>query len=92
MECGVPAEKVVGGNSLAFIYSMRPLVISAALIEEGAVVGEEEGLETTLVGEAWSVPLLGVDDSACICCEASDLEPSDRNRRPFPFFGGGVAD
>lgn len=39
-ECGIPLEEVIVGNSFAFLCSMRPLVISNALSEEGTVVEE----------------------------------------------------
>ena len=54
MECGLPAEEVVCGKCLAFLCSIRLLVILEALIKEGDVVEVGEGFKTTLPGEGTS--------------------------------------
>jgi hypothetical protein len=47
-ECGIPLEEVLVGNNFVFLCSMRHLVISNALIEEGTVIEEGAVSRTTL--------------------------------------------
>jgi hypothetical protein len=47
-ECEITLEEVLVGSSFAFLCSMRPLLISNALTEEGTVVEEGEVSRTTL--------------------------------------------
>ena len=66
---------------------MRLLVISKALMDEGAFAMVEDGLGTSVVGEALGVSFPGAEDTAPVSSEAWDFEPRVRSRRALPLFG-----